>query len=245
MAQKSNQVLPLAWAAISALSIIFFVFSVLSLTSTHWATSDVLVSPDGSRSAATAQYAATNYRGPYHSAYFSFVQNPATGNFTNSTTTYSTICTDKDDVAICQQLKIGTKTLIAGSALAGLTMVAAIVLFVVSFAVARLSKLLSEFLRRTYILLGVLAALAEAFGGLIVSNTLINLQRPDGDFISDIPDNPLQHHWTPGQGCAYVATAFVVATLAVLLAPKTVVNSRHGHDKGVARDSEGLQAKES
>ena len=247
-ANPSNQTLPLAWAATSALFIISFVFSILSLTSTHWATSEVLVSPGPNPpSAATAIYAGTNYRGPYHSAYFNFTQSTSiVGKFTNSTVIYSTICTDRDTDydALCQQLQIGTKTLIAGSAFAGLAMLAAIVAFVISFAVAHQSALLSDLLRRTFILLGVFAALCEAFGGLIVANTLINLQSPDANFSSTSPQLFLQHHWRAGKGCAYVATAFIIATLGVLVTPKTTGNIRQRGDRGQTHGGEDFQDKE-
>jgi hypothetical protein len=149
-----------------------------------------------------------------------FVQDPATAAWTNTTTYTNTTCVAADSETFCRQLKTAAKTLTAASALTGITMLFAIVNMVTSLMRSKsTSPVITEALRKLFLLAGVTGAGCEGFGGILAANLLVNLQYPNGDTIVDLTTNQLHGEWNIGRGCTFVAVAFILTVIGIVLAP--------------------------
>lgn len=225
----------------SILIMISFIFSVLALKSHTWATSSIYTSPDGTNSKDTRRFYGKNSRGPFNSAYNQ--QNLTTGNFTLLTTSNS-ICLDLDEQFLCQQLRIGAKTLVAGTAFTGLAFIGGYILAFFTFLIGRKRNTMRSVgmvLKTFVMLMTVLGILGIAIGGTITTNVLVNQQRPDGDSISDLSDNPLQDHWLIGKGVEYAFLGWILSVIGLVLFPPIAsakLEDGHGHRHQYRRSQE-------
>lgn len=227
----------------TTLTLVSFIFTILSLTTSAWSSSAQYTSPSTPPRISNRVLKGSSYRGPYRDC--PLLQNATTLKWSN--VCFDGTCFDSDASQFgghwwCQQLELGAKLLLAGSVFTGIGFLSCAVDVLLALTVGAkrhkgrhrpldARKVFASWEWFTNLML-VTAVGTWVLGWAIAANLLVNQQKLDGDFISSLTVPVLSDHWIMGKGIAYGAAAWVPTLFAIAcLPPQSWFGLRRRHSE--------------